>query len=49
MELIAYVRSNQAALLEEIRNTSALPDTTKLDSAIDEFKKLFSPSESSAS
>jgi F-type H+-transporting ATPase subunit alpha len=47
-ELIAFVRSSHADLLEEIRTTKQLPDTEKVDSAIAEFKKLFAPGDSSA-
>jgi F-type H+/Na+-transporting ATPase subunit alpha len=45
-ELIASMKSSHADLLEEIRTTQALPDTDKLDAAIEEFHKLFAPSES---
>jgi F-type H+/Na+-transporting ATPase subunit alpha len=47
-ELIAFFRTSHADLLEEIRTTAVLPDTSKLDAVIDDFKKLFSPSDSSA-
>jgi F-type H+-transporting ATPase subunit alpha len=47
-ELIAFFRSSHADLLDEIRTKAVLPDTAKLDSAIDDFKKLFSPGDSSA-
>jgi F-type H+/Na+-transporting ATPase subunit alpha len=47
-ELIAFLRSSHSDLLEEIRTKAVLPDTAKLDSAIDDFKKLFSPGDSAA-
>ena len=47
-ELITYVKSSHADLLEEIRTTKALPDTAKLDDAITGFKKVFAPSEPGA-
>jgi F-type H+-transporting ATPase subunit alpha len=47
-ELIAFFRSSHSDLLEEIRTKAVLPDTAKLDSAIEDFKKLFSPGDSNA-
>jgi F-type H+/Na+-transporting ATPase subunit alpha len=47
-ELIAFLRSSHSDLLEEIRTKAVLPDTAKLDSAIEDFKKLFSPGDSAA-
>ncbi|HVA75632.1 MAG TPA: F0F1 ATP synthase subunit alpha [Acidimicrobiales bacterium] len=43
-ELIAFTRSSHASLLEEIRETKVLPDTAKLNEAIESFKRLFAPS-----
>jgi F-type H+-transporting ATPase subunit alpha len=43
-ELIGFAKSSHAELLDEIRETKALPETSKLDEAIDSFKKLFAPS-----
>ncbi len=45
-ELIAFVRSSHADLLDEIRTTKVLPDAAKVNAVIDDFKKLFSPGES---
>jgi F-type H+/Na+-transporting ATPase subunit alpha len=47
-ELVAYFRSSHPELLDEIRDTKALPDEEKLDAAIISFKKVFAPSEPSA-
>jgi F-type H+/Na+-transporting ATPase subunit alpha len=47
-EMISFFRSSHADILEEIRSTSVLPDSAKLDTAITDFKKLFAPTESSA-
>jgi F-type H+-transporting ATPase subunit alpha len=44
-ELVAFMKSSHADMLDEIRSTAALPDTDKLDAAIGEFAKLFAPSE----
>jgi F-type H+-transporting ATPase subunit alpha len=47
-ELLDFVKSKHGALLDEIRTTRQLPDKEKINSAIDEFQKLFSPSESTS-
>jgi F-type H+-transporting ATPase subunit alpha len=47
-ELIDFTKSKHGDLLEEIRSTGQLPDRERMDAAINEFKKLFSPSESSS-
>jgi F-type H+-transporting ATPase subunit alpha len=47
-ELITSFRSSHAELLEEIRSTKNLPDTDKLNAAIEDFKKVFAPSENAA-
>ncbi|MGH9057251.1 MAG: F0F1 ATP synthase subunit alpha [Acidimicrobiales bacterium] len=47
-ELISFFKSSHPDLLEEIRSTEALPDTDKLDAAIEEFAKVFAPSEAAA-
>ena len=44
-ELNHWAASNATDLLSEIRETGALPDADKFDSAITEFKKSFSKSE----
>ncbi|ATH62163.1 F0F1 ATP synthase subunit alpha [Staphylococcus pasteuri] len=44
-ELNHWAASNATELLSEIRETGALPDADKFDSAITEFKKSFSKSE----
>ena len=44
-ELIAYFRSSQADVLAEIREKKVLPEEGRLDSAIESFKKVFSPDE----
>jgi F-type H+/Na+-transporting ATPase subunit alpha len=44
-ELLVYMKAERSALLEEIRSTKELPDTTKLDEAIAAFKKVFAPSD----
>jgi F-type H+-transporting ATPase subunit alpha len=44
-ELIAYVKANHGAILDETRDTQVLPDTGKIDGAITEFKNLFAPTE----
>ncbi len=44
-ELNHWAASNATGLLSEIRETGALPDADKFDSAITEFKKSFSKSE----
>ena len=44
-ELISYIKSSRSELLEEIRASKALPDTAKLDGAINAFKKVFAPTE----
>ncbi|MEJ7488026.1 F0F1 ATP synthase subunit alpha [Staphylococcus pasteuri] len=44
-ELNHWAVSNATELLSEIRETGALPDADKFDSAITEFKKSFSKSE----
>ncbi|UDM31757.1 F0F1 ATP synthase subunit alpha [Lentilactobacillus laojiaonis] len=43
-EIFAYFDNSQTELLEEISKTGQLPDTDKLDSAIQEFDKMFQPS-----
>jgi F-type H+-transporting ATPase subunit alpha len=48
-ELISFFKASHGELLEEIRNTKVLPDTGKLDDAINAFKKVFAPSDSGAS
>lgn len=40
-----WAESNATELLNEIRETGALPDADKFDSAITEFKKGFNKSE----
>ncbi|MGF2043839.1 hypothetical protein, partial [Staphylococcus aureus] len=40
-----WADANATDLLNEIRETGALPDADKFDSAITEFKKGFSKSE----
>ncbi len=48
-ELISYFKASHPEILEEIRTTKELPDRAKLNEAIEAFKKVFSPSEPSAS
>jgi F-type H+-transporting ATPase subunit alpha len=48
-ELISFIKSSHAELLEEIRTTKALPDADKINEAINAFKKVFAPTEQSAS
>lgn len=43
--LTTGAESNATELLNEIRETGALPDADKFDSAITEFKKGFNKSE----
>jgi len=43
-ELISFTKSSHAGLLDEIRDTKVLPETSKLDEVIGSFKKLFAPS-----
>jgi F-type H+-transporting ATPase subunit alpha len=43
-ELVAYMKSNNADVLETIRSTKALPDGDALDNAIASFKKTFASS-----
>jgi F-type H+-transporting ATPase subunit alpha len=40
-ELIGYLRSNSASILEGIRSSKALPGGAELDDAINAFKKVF--------
>ncbi len=47
-ELITSIRSSHADLLEEIRSTKNLPDVDRLNAAIEDFKKVFAPSENAA-
>jgi F-type H+-transporting ATPase subunit alpha len=44
-ELIVFVKASHGAILDEIRSTKELGDTDKLDAAIEEFKKVFAPTE----
>lgn len=44
-ELNHWADANATELLSEIRETGALPDADKFDSAITEFKKSFNKSE----
>jgi F-type H+-transporting ATPase subunit alpha len=44
-ELITSFRASHGDLLSEIRDTKLLPDTDRLDSAINSFKSVFAPSE----
>ena len=48
-ELISYVKSSHPEIFEEIRTTKELPDRAKLNEAIEAFKKVFAPSDPSAS
>ncbi|WP_412989965.1 F0F1 ATP synthase subunit alpha [Pediococcus siamensis] len=48
-ELFDYVDGSHADLLEVIRKTGDLPDTDKLDAAIQEFADQFQPTEADAS
>ncbi len=43
-ELIQHVRSNRSQLLEHIRESKELPSADELESAINEFKKVFATS-----
>jgi F-type H+-transporting ATPase subunit alpha len=45
-ELITSFRASHGDLLAEIRDTKLLPDTDRLDSAINSFKSVFAPSQS---
>jgi F-type H+-transporting ATPase subunit alpha len=45
-ELITSLRASHGNLLAEIRDTKLLPDTDRLDSAINSFKSVFAPSDS---
>src|SRR6201986_2287231 len=47
-ELILFTKAEHADLLDGIRDTKALPEAGALDAAIDAFKKVFAPSETSA-
>ena len=47
-DLVGFFKSSHAELLQEIRETKALPDTDKLNQAIESFKKLFSPTGAAA-
>jgi F-type H+/Na+-transporting ATPase subunit alpha len=44
-ELIEYFRGSEAIQLAEIRETGKLPDPSRIDQAIESFKKGFAPSE----
>ncbi len=46
-ELIDFLKSNSADLLEQIRTSGNLPEKEKVSEAVTKFKSLFSPSESS--
>jgi F-type H+-transporting ATPase subunit alpha len=48
-ELISYLKSSHPELLEEIREKKVLPDTQKVNEAINAFKRVFSPTEQAAS
>ncbi|WP_202079629.1 F0F1 ATP synthase subunit alpha [Caldalkalibacillus salinus] len=43
-ELLSYFDGNKSEILKQIRETGALPDANDLDSAIEDFKKGFTPS-----
>jgi F-type H+/Na+-transporting ATPase subunit alpha len=47
-ELILFTKAEHGDLLDGIRDTKALPEAGALDAAIDAFKKVFAPSETSA-
>ncbi|EUJ47964.1 F0F1 ATP synthase subunit alpha, partial [Listeria fleischmannii FSL S10-1203] len=44
-EMNTWFDHNRSELLEEIRTTKSLPDEEKLNSALNEFKNTFVPSE----
>jgi F-type H+/Na+-transporting ATPase subunit alpha len=48
-ELMTHFRATNADLLAEIRDTKVLPDSARLDAAINSFKAVFAPSEPGAS
>ncbi|HET7523297.1 MAG TPA: F0F1 ATP synthase subunit alpha, partial [Acidimicrobiales bacterium] len=43
-ELIGFTKSSHPEVLNEIRDTKALPDTAKLNEVVESFKRLFAPS-----
>ncbi|MEY2406802.1 MAG: F-type H+/Na+-transporting ATPase subunit alpha, partial [Acidimicrobiaceae bacterium] len=45
VELLEFMRTRHAALLETIRTTGALPEGDALADAVNAFKELFQPSE----
>ena len=47
-DLIGFFKSSHPELLQEIRETKALPDTDKINQAIESFKKLFAPTGAAA-
>ena len=49
-EMLGYIHSRHADILEEIRDTAELPDelAAKLAAALDEFAEIFEPSRASA-
>src|SRR5581483_7144648 len=47
-ELRDFLRSRHSDLLKEVRETKVLPDTGRIDAAINEFKNVFQPSTEAA-
>ncbi|HVA43874.1 MAG TPA: F0F1 ATP synthase subunit alpha, partial [Acidimicrobiales bacterium] len=47
-ELRDFLRTRHSDMLTSVRETKALPEKDKMDAAINEFKKVFQPTEASA-
>jgi len=47
-ELLDFLRTRKADLLEQVRTTKAMPADDVVDGAIEEFKRIFQPSETAA-
>ncbi|HEV2368555.1 MAG TPA: F0F1 ATP synthase subunit alpha, partial [Acidimicrobiales bacterium] len=44
-ELLDFLRTRKADLLEQVRTTKAMPGDDQVDAALNEFKQMFQPSE----
>ena len=47
VELLEFVRTRHADLLEQVRTTGTLPEGDVLEEAVQRFKELFTPSDGS--
>jgi F-type H+-transporting ATPase subunit alpha len=47
-DLLEFMRTRRRELLDEIRDTGAMPDEKELEAAIDEVKEMFEPSTTDA-